>query len=320
MRKTLLTVKPYKIIMAFLIPLIFSGLQPCMAANSLLAEQRNDLLQFTAGKHILGFRHGEMYIAAFDHSLNITFMGAHDVKPEESVFTVATTAISRQAKPLGVVKYENLWDNITLVYERTADGAVKSTYYIAPAAGISDAKTYADVGHIRLRYNVPVSLDSSGNLRLAFETGLMKESAPVAWQDIDGQRIPVEVSFRIVEEREVGFSVGEYNPLFPLIIDPVLSWSTFMGGGGSDGGKGIAVDGSGNVYVTGYSSATWGAPIVGHSGNDDAFAAKLIPSLPPLPPGIGIPTLNEWGMILAFLLLAGAGVKLMRNTQVGSIT
>ncbi len=65
-------------------------------------------------------------------------------------------------------------------------------------------------------------------------------------------------------------------PSLPSFIDPTLTWSTFLGGTSIDQGYGIAVDGSGNVYVAGVSQATWGSPIRGYSGgNGDAFAAKL---------------------------------------------
>jgi hypothetical protein len=55
----------------------------------------------------------------------------------------------------------------------------------------------------------------------------------------------------------------------------VSQWNTFLGGAGGEAGFGIAVDGDGNVYVTGSSLATWGAPVNAHAGRNDAFAAKL---------------------------------------------
>lgn len=54
-----------------------------------------------------------------------------------------------------------------------------------------------------------------------------------------------------------------------------LVWNTFLGGAGNDSGCGISEDGSGNVYVVGYSSATWGAPAQAYSGGTDTFVAKL---------------------------------------------
>jgi len=79
-------------------------------------------------------------------------------------------------------------------------------------------------------------------------------------------------------ESEVGFSLGEYLPGIAGLIDP---WLTFVGGSGDEDAHSIAVDGSGNVYVTGVSNATWGSPVRAYtSGYDaftpiDAFVAKL---------------------------------------------
>ena len=89
----------------------------------------------------------------------------------------------------------------------------------------------------------------------------MSESRPVAWQDVDGRRQPVEVAFAQLEDDLMGFHVGTYRPDLPLTIDPTLTWNTFLGGSGADEARGIAVDGSGNVYVAGSSAATWGSPV-----------------------------------------------------------
>ncbi len=59
---------------------------------------------------------------------------------------------------------------------------------------------------------------------------------------------------------------------------PILTWNTFQGGGGSEYTNGIALDPSGNIYVTGWSNATWGSPVRAYTGDYDAFVAKLSPN------------------------------------------
>lgn len=112
-------------------------------------------------------------------------------------------------------------------------------------------------------------------MNLKFDTGTMTESAPVAWQEISGRNVPVPVSFRQISEYEAGFETRTYNPEFPLIIDPVLTWNTFMGSSYDDSGNAIAVDSSGNVYVTGDCYESWGAPVNPYGGARDAYAAKF---------------------------------------------
>lgn len=74
--------------------------------------------------------------------------------------------------------------------------------------------------------------------------------------------------------QEPAVSVGSVNGLSE--VEPSLQWHTFMGSSSDwDYGFSITVDGSGNVYVTGTSFATWGSPINPHTGVENAFVAKL---------------------------------------------
>src|ERR1700740_2883118 len=78
---------------------------------------------------------------------------------------------------------------------------------------------------------------------------------------------------------QVGVTVAAYDTSKPLIIDPVLSYSTYLGGSDYDQGYGIAVDGSGNAYVSGYTASTnfpTANPLqAANGGGYDAFVAKL---------------------------------------------
>jgi hypothetical protein len=176
-----------------------------------------------------------------------------------------------RAFPLGNVTYANLWEGISLTYKSAKDGITESVYHVAPKA---------DVSKIRLKYNARVEMKKDGKLNIKFSKGYITESAPVAWQYIDGKKKPVEVAFRI-KDGEVGFSVGKYDKTSPLIIDPTFDWHTFYGATASyqDNASSIAIDGSGNIYVTGKSQTRWngpkGEPYLNTNATGALFVLKL---------------------------------------------
>ena len=78
------------------------------------------------------------------------------------------------------------------------------------------------------------------------------------WSTRKSAGVKQEVAGRYVMKgtRQVGFRVAAYDPSRPLIIDPVLVYSTYLGGSDNDAGRGIAVDGAGSAYVTGDTAST----------------------------------------------------------------
>jgi hypothetical protein len=87
----------------------------------------------------------------------------------------------------------------------------------------------------------------------------------------------------------------------------VLQCNTFMGSSNDDAAYDIAVDGSRNVYVAGFSEVTWGSPVQPFGGFLDAFAAKLV-LFPPL-----IPTMTVRGLIIFSIILVGSALWIMRR-------
>ena len=229
------------------------------------------LLQFTSGGHVVGFTTETAYVAGGSHAYRVEFVKATSAEPIADSGPSDTGRIA----PLSRVTYPNLWAGITLTYDAPAGAILRSAYRLEP---------YADPAAIRLHYNVPAQIDSNGNLGLAYATGVMRESAPIAWQEIGSGRVPVQVAFTIYNpqspagDQGVGFALGAYDPAYPLFIDPLLTWNTFLGGSGHDEVNSIAVDGNGNVYVAGYSDAAWqgtNPPVRAYSAGSDTFAAKL---------------------------------------------
>ncbi|MEW5869155.1 MAG: SBBP repeat-containing protein [Chloroflexota bacterium] len=241
---------------------ILHSICPAPVTTAVRQDQTSQIAySFKSSHHILGFTAQGVYAAGGSHALRVDFLGANQVQPQAD----AAASADNRAASLGSVTYSNLWKGITLVYERAGNSIYATTYTIAPGA---------NPRQIRLRYNAPVALNENGALTIAFENGTFTESAPVAWQEVEGQRMPVKVGFS-VRGREVSFALGNFDPGHMLYIDPSLVWNSFLGGSGYDLGEAISVDNSGNTYVAGTSDGAWGSPVRAYSGSYDAFVAKL---------------------------------------------
>jgi hypothetical protein len=240
----------------------------CMPAASAGASRQTPagaLKQYASAGHVLGFDAGAYYVSNGTYALSVSFDGAAPVVPI-SDGAASVSAPAPQAAALGRVSYRGLWKGISLSYDAPGGGIARSTWTLAPGA---------DPAAIRLRYNRAVALSESGDLEIAFAAGSIRESRPVAWQHVDGRRQGVEVAFVQLADDVVGFRVGRYRRDLPLTIDPTLTWNTFLGGSGGDLGEAIAIDAGGDVYVAGYSFASWGSPVNPYASGGDAFVARL---------------------------------------------
>ena len=118
-----------------------------------------------------------------------------------------------------------------------------------------------------------ISVDQDGSLVLGLKTGAsgdVRLQKPVIYQLLDGVRHEVAGNYVMRNRREVGFEVGAYDLTRPLVIDPVLVYSTYLGGNHADRDDAIAVDASGNAYVLGTTASTDfpGATPPQHGGDD----------------------------------------------------
>jgi len=171
------------------------------------------------------------------------------------------------------VAYRGVYPGVDLVYYGTA-GRLEYDWELAP--GVDPRLIQLQVGGTQ-----GLRLDRRGALELPTSLGTLRQALPVVYQVVDGRRRDIGARYALTGTDRVGFDVGAYDPSQPLIIDPVLGYSTYLGGSGYDAGYGVTVDGAGAAYVTG-STDSANFPTAGgqgaYGGDEDAFVAKLNPS------------------------------------------
>jgi hypothetical protein len=200
------------------------------------------------------------------------------------------TSISTYAK----VRYTDIYPGIDLVYYGN-QRQLEYDFVVAPAA---------DPQLIRLRLNGAnqLHLPANGNLVVTAAHGTLIFHKPLVYQMVDGQRHPVSGDFKLVTQHTVGFRLGHYDHARPLVIDPVLMYSTYLGGSGTDAAQAIAVDAAGNVYVAGQTSTDFPVTPGAFQTTDNGAAAN--------PANAFITKLNPTGTALVYsTYLGGSGTQ-----------
>jgi hypothetical protein len=170
----------------------------------------------------------------------------------------------------GSVRYREIYRGIDLVYHGTT-GELEYDFIVRP---------HADPRTIDMRISgASARIDGNGDLVLRTPAGAeLRQRRPVVYQQTASRRITRDGRFVLRGRDRVGFQIGEYDRSRELVIDPVLSFSTYLGGVGTDTTRGIAVDSFGYVYVTG---TTTSIDLAGNGqgarSSVDAFVAKLNP-------------------------------------------
>lgn len=179
------------------------------------------------------------------------------------------------------VRYPAVYDGIDLVFHGE-EGRLEYDFVVAP---------HADPRAIRLELNGQRSLQVSpdGDLVVSTAAGEIRWKRPEIYQDIAGVRQSVAGRFVIEGKRVVRFEIGSYDRNRTLVVDPTLTYATFLGGAGKDAARGIGMDGAGNVYIAGITSTTelntlsayqpnFGGQTIGNFLTGDGFVAKFSPT------------------------------------------
>jgi uncharacterized repeat protein (TIGR01451 family) len=125
-------------------------------------------------------------------------------------------------------------------------------------------------------------LRRDGTLTASFKGREITQRKPVIYQQLAGERRIVDGGYVLLNEHTVGFEIGSYDHSQPLVIDPTLTFSSYLGGTGDDSGSSIARDSAGNIYIAGNTASsnfpTQGGAFTTNHGLTDIFVTKLDPT------------------------------------------
>jgi hypothetical protein len=178
----------------------------------------------------------------------------------------------------GRVRYTEIYPGVDVVYYGN-QRQLEYDFVVAPG---SDARAVS----LKFEGADKVEVDASGDLLLTVDGEIVRQLKPVVYQEVaEGSRREVESSYELKPDGRVGFNVGDYDTALPLVIDPILVYSTYVGGSDTDLARAIAVDPSGEACITGYTqslnfptaSAFQAAfnGTEGFFGNRDVFVTKI---------------------------------------------
>jgi hypothetical protein len=181
------------------------------------------------------------------------------------------TGISTYAK----VAYQNLYPGVDLVYYGN-QRQLEYDFVVSPG-------TDPNIIAFSFEGTDQLEVDAQGELVLHTNGREIRQRKPFIYQEVDGVRHEIPGSYKLKDRDTIGFQLAGYDADRPLVIDPVLVYSTFLGGSGNDQGRAITVDASGSAYVTGFTNSsefptTVGAFDTTHNGIIDMFVTKLNPA------------------------------------------
>ncbi len=232
-----------------------------------------------------GGKTSEVELTLAGASPHADMAGVDELPGRANYFLGASSAQWRVGVPLfGRVRASQVYPGIDVVYHPDQAACLEYDFILQPGA---------DPGQIALRITGAdrVRLDAAGNLVLKIGGEEIREHKPVIFQTVNGVRREIKGGYRLANKTTAGFWIGNYDHAQPLVIDPVLSFSSYLGGKYGDFGWDIATDANGNVYVCGdtfspdlrtnVTSAAFRTNYAGTQGTKqygDAFVAKFLPT------------------------------------------
>ncbi|NOY61661.1 MAG: hypothetical protein GXP10_00665, partial [Gammaproteobacteria bacterium] len=172
------------------------------------------------------------------------------------------------------VEYQQLYPGIDLLFY-SRQGELEYDFVVAPG-------TDPNVVRLNIEGADALQLSDAGDLLITTVTGgTLVQKAPLIYQQGPDGREQIDGSYTLTDERLVAFNIGAYDSERALIIDPVLSYSSYLGGSDDESGAVVAADAAGNLYIAAQTRSTDFPPplLNNHAADDyDIVLTKLDPS------------------------------------------
>ncbi len=166
------------------------------------------------------------------------------------------------------IVYSEIYEGTDLLYYFTENQKLKYDFVIKPGY---------EPSQILLNYNgaTSLALSESGDLVVNSSIGKIIEKKPYTFQFVDGEKVEVESSFKILNHNTFSFKIGKYNQSKTLYIDPTVEFSTYLGGLEDERGFGVRVDQSGEPYTIAKTQSTNYPTTTGAFDNSISGAADV---------------------------------------------
>jgi len=172
------------------------------------------------------------------------------------------------------VAYRGVRPGVDLVYHGASTGQVEYDFIVAPGASPDVALDVEGADRLRIA--------ADGALEIPLGDAILRQLPPHVYQLVDGRQRTLVGHYRLTSASTVAIAVVDYDRTRPLVIDPVLVYSTYLGGAGDEGPGSLSVDNTGAIYVSGTTTSA-NFPVANakqpsYAGQQDLFIAKLTPA------------------------------------------
>lgn len=171
------------------------------------------------------------------------------------------------------IKYESIYKGIDIIYYGN-EKQLEYDFIVAPNA---------NPNLIKLAFSEATNLiiNQQGDLIINVNGQIIYQKKPDIYQYINGNKKSIKGNYKLSESNQISFQIGDYDSTKALVIDPVIGYSTFLGGTDNDFSNAIAVDTEGNTYLVGHTAST-NFPVSNfqqqnNKGKNDLFITKIAP-------------------------------------------